>query len=237
METITAGQQKIGVAIRDLRSGGTWRFRGDLAAQSASMAKPMIVSMAMRKARADNLQQPLPAEQAALATKAIENSDNDAADALWAWAGRRPAYYALASDLGLKHTYAATERDFWSWTWTTPTDQVEFLRLLVQGGTSALTDGERGYLLDLMGKVQSDQTWGVGAPKSSDVAVQLKNGWVQFASTDNLWAVNSIGHVSGQGRDYLMAVMTRTPTFDTGRAYCNAIGQWVFSILGSGQLR
>ncbi|MFT4218629.1 MAG: serine hydrolase [Micropruina sp.] len=236
LEAIAAGNDKLGVAVEDLRSGAQWDFRGDWASQSASMAKPMLVSMAMRKARADKLQQPLPPEQAAQAEKAIRNSDNDSAEALWEWTGKRPAYDALASDLGLKDTHSAPERDFWSWTWTTPNDQRSFLHQLVKGGIKALTDSERTYLLGLMGQVQDDQTWGVGAPHSASVQVQMKNGWVQFQSTDKLWAVNSIGHVSGDGRDYLLTMMTRVATFDLGKAYCNAIGDWVFRILGSGEL-
>ena len=237
ISTIAAGQNKLGVAVQDLRSGATWDFRGDWASQSASMAKPMIVSMALRKARADQLQQPLPAEQEAQAQKAIKNSDNDSADALWTWAGARPSYDALAKDLGLKNTHSAQEKDFWSWTWTTPIDQRSFLQQLVKGDTKALTDGERTYLLGLMGQVEEDQAWGVGTPRSAAVKVQLKNGWVQFQSTDNLWAVNSVGHVSGGGRDYLLTSMTRTPTVDEGRAYCSAIGDWVFKILGTGELK
>ena len=237
VSTIAAGNDKLGVAVQDLRSGAQWDFRGSWASQSASMAKPMIVSMALRKARTDKLQQPLPAEQAGQAEKAIEHSDNDSADALWDWAGRRPAYDALASDLGLKDTHSAPEKDFWSWTWTTPNDQRSFLQQLVKGNTKALTDAERSYLLGLMGQVEDGQAWGVGAPRSGSVKVELKNGWVQFESTDNLWAVNSIGHVAGDGRDYLLTIMTRTETFDLGRAYCDAIGDWVFRILGSGELR
>ena len=235
--TIAAGQDKLGVAVLDLRSGASWNLRGDWACQSASMAKPMIVSMALRKAAADKLQQPLPPEQDAQANKAIKNSDNDAADALWPWAGARPAYDALAKDLKVANTHSAPEKDFWSWTWTTPLDQLSFMHQLVKGDTTALTDAQRSYLLGLMGQVQDDQTWGVGFPKSGTVQVEMKNGWVQFQSTDNLWAVNSIGHVSGDGRDYLLTMMGRYPSFDAGKAYCNAIGDWVFRILGSGKLQ
>lgn len=234
LETITAGQDQLGVALRDLRTGADWNFRGDWACQSASMAKPMIVAMALRKARADG--GPLPAEQSQLAEKAILNSDNDAADALWTWAGARPSYDALAKDLGLGKTHSAPEKDFWSWTWTTPLDQLSFLSTLLAGGGSALKPDECAYLLGLMGQVQDDQTWGVGAPKSATVKVQLKNGWVQFQSTDKLWAVNSIGRVQGDGRDYLLTIMSREPTFEGGKAYTQAIGQWVFNILGSGKL-
>lgn len=235
--TIAAGNDKLGVAVQDLRSGAVWDFRGSWASQSASMAKPMIVAMALRKARTEGLEQPLPWPQSEQALQAIRISDNDAADALWEWAGRRPAYDALAKELGLAATHSSPERDFWSWTWTTPADQRTFLQQLVDGGTQALTGTERAYLLAAMGQVQDDQAWGVGAPRGTGVAVQLKNGWVQFKSTDNLWAVNSIGHVSGDGRDYLLTMMGRYPSFDAGKAYCNAIGDWVFRILGSGKLQ
>ena len=237
LTAISAGTDRLGVALEDLRTGATWDFRGGYAGQSASMAKPMIVAMALRKARTEGLEQPLPWPQSEQALQAIRISDNDAADALWEWAGRRPAYDALAKELGLAATHSSPERDFWSWTWTTPADQRTFLRQLVDGGTQALTGTERAYLLAAMGQVQDDQAWGVGAPRGTGVAVQLKNGWVQFKSTDNLWAVNSIGRVTGEGRDYLLTIMTRMPTFDEGRAYCTTIGDWVFRILGSGELR
>ena len=74
----------------------------------------------------------LPFERMTQASNAIIHSDNDSADALWDWAGRRPAYDALASDLGLKDTHSAPEKDFWSWTWTTPNDQRSFLHQLVR---------------------------------------------------------------------------------------------------------
>lgn len=77
---------------------------------------------------------------------------------------------------------------------------------------------------------------GVGAPKSDQVAVHLKNGWVQFKSTDGLWAVNSMGSISGDGRDYRMCVMTRDVDFPTGRELTSTVGSWVFTILGSGEL-
>lgn len=231
VERVSTGTDRLGVALKDLRSGATFDFRGDYANQLASAAKPMIVAMALRKAGADAL----PAPQAEQAAKAIEHSDNDSADALFEWAGRRPAFDALAGDLGLTQTHSDPARDFWSWCWTTPKDQLAFVDQLVTGG-KALTDGQRAYLLDLMGRVEDAQAWGVGKPRSADVAVQLKNGWVPFESTDKLWAVNSIGHVKGAGRDYLLTIMTRTPDFDTGRELTSEIGTWVFNVLGSGTL-
>lgn len=234
LTTISAGNPNFGVFITDVRSGHSYSFAGDYASQSASMAKPMIVAMALRKARADG--QPLSAEHTEQARKAIMHSDNDAASALWEYAGYQD-YPILAAELGMKNTHLdANKADQWSWTWTTPADQVILVAALATGKTTALTKAECAFIYDLMGQVEDDQTWGVGAPKSDQVAVHLKNGWVQFKSTDGLWAVNSMGAVNGDGRDYRICVMTRDADFPTGRELTSTVGSWVFTILGSGEL-
>ncbi|MBI5027852.1 MAG: serine hydrolase [Actinobacteria bacterium] len=156
--------------------------------------------------------------------------------ALWTYAGYQ-GYQSLADELGMTHTHLDEKKsDQWSWTWTTPQDQVLLARTLATGGSTALTDDECRFVWDLMGQVQDDQAWGVGKPRSATVSAHLKNGWVQFQSTDNLWAVNSMGGVQGDGRDYRMAVMTRVADFPTGREVTSEVGSWVFSILGSGKL-
>ncbi len=234
LKIISAGSDKFGVFIEDVRSGGTYSFNGGYASQSASMVKPMIVAMALRKAAAEGAE--LSPENLEHARKAITNSDNDAATALWTYAGY-PAYQTLADALGLTHTRLdSAKADQWSWTWTTPGDQVKLVKALATGETQALTKAQCSFIYDLMGQVQDDQTWGVGQPKSASVQVHLKNGWVQFKSTDNLWAVNSMGSVTGEGRDYRLCVMTRVPDFATGRELTSAVGKWAFSILGSGKL-
>ncbi len=164
MRIIANGNPEFGVWVEDNRTGGVYSFNPDYTSQSASMAKPMIVSMAQRKAAADGGE--LSAENAGLARKAITNSDNDAADALWAYAGGRPAYDALAKDLGMTQTHSDPAKDFWSWTWTNPMDQVLLAKTLAKGGSKALTDAQCAFTWDLMGQVQDDQTWGIGQPKS-----------------------------------------------------------------------
>jgi len=159
LKIVSAGSDRFGVSVTDLRSGGTYGFNGDYASQNASMVKVMIALMALRKAR-----------------------------------------------------------------------------YLTEGGTSAFSTEQGAFVYDLMGKVTPDQAWGVGAPGSATVAVHLKNGWVQFKSTDGLWAVNSMGTVKGEGRDYRMAVMTRVPDFPTGRELTSEVGRQVFSVLGTGPL-
>ena len=231
LKVVSAGSDKFGVFVTDVRSGGTFSFNGDYASQNASMVKVMIALMALRKAGGL-----LSAENAAVATKMITQSDNASAETLWAYGGGPNAYQQLADELKMTHTHREQSRDDWSWTWTTPSDQVLLLKYVTEGGTKAFTTEQGAYVYDLMGKVEDDQTWGVGAPKSASVVVHLKNGWVQFKSTDNLWAVNSMGTVKGDGRDYRLAVMTRVPDFATGRELTSEVGRQVFSILGSGTL-
>ena len=234
LKIIADGSTEFGVALEDVRSGGVYTFSDGYTSQNASMIKPMIVAMALRKARADG--GTLSAEHTENARLAITRSDNDAATALWEYAGYL-TYQTLADELGMPGTHLDENRsDQWSCTWTTPSAQVLLVKTLATGGSQALTDDECAFIYDLMGQVQDDQTWGVGSPKSDTVDVRLKNGWVQFASTEGLWAVNSMGGVAGEGRDYRLCVMTRVPDFDTGRAVANAVGTWVFSILGSAQL-
>ena len=231
LKIVSAGSDKIGVFITDLRSGGSYSFNGDFASQNASMVKVMIALMALRKAGGL-----LDTENAAVATKMITQSDNASAETLWAYGGGPDAYQQLAEELEMKHTHREQGRDDWSWTWTTPSDQVLLLKYVTEGGTTAFTSEQGAYIYDLMGRVIDDQAWGVGAPKSPTVSVHLKNGWVQFKSTDNLWAVNSMGTVKGAGRDYRLAVMTRVADFPTGRELTSEVGRHAFSILGSGPL-
>ena len=231
LKIVSSGSEKFGVFITDVRSGGTYSYNGDYASQNASMVKVMIALMALRKA--GGLLSP---DNDQVAQKMITHSDNASAETLWAYSGGPDAYQQLAEELKLPHTRREQGRDDWSWTWTAPSDQVLLLTYLTEGGTDAFTTEQAGYVYDLMGKVEDDQSWGVGAPKSGSVQVHLKNGWVQFKSTDGLWAVNSMGRVLGDGRDYRLAVMTRVPDFATGRELTSEVGRQVFSILGSGSL-
>ncbi len=229
---------KLGMAVHDLRTGSEWDFQGDYASQSASIAKVMIVAMALRQARESG--EPFAYENYTRASKAITVSDNDSADELWALAGERPAYDELAADLGLPDTHSDPGNAFWSWTWTTPSDQRELVRQLVEG-TDALHLEDRTYLLDLMGRVVPSQRWGVGQPStlesnSGKVHVAMKNGWVEFKSSDGLWAVNSIGRVQGEDRDYVATVMCRIETFEKGRRLVDAIGAEIWNVLGRGEL-
>ena len=60
--------------------------------------------------------------------------------------------------------------------------------------------------------------------------VALKNGWVPLP--DSLWQIDSIGWINGDGRDYLIAVLTDgNPTEDYGIATIDALSSLVWTAL------
>ena len=88
-----------------------------------------------------------------------------------------------------------------------PADQILLLRQLV-APSPLLTAAQRGYALSLMERVTPSQRWGVSARVPRHVMVALKNGWLPLNSADSDWQVNSVGWISGDRRDYLLAVLT-----------------------------
>jgi hypothetical protein len=56
--------------------------------------------------------------------------------------------------------------------------------------------------------VTASQRWGVSGGVPAQVTVALKNGWLPLDSADTDWQINSVGWISGQGRNYLMAVLS-----------------------------
>ena len=71
---------------------------------------------------------------------------------------------------------------------------------------NVLTPASQGYELGLMSNIDPSQDWGVSAGLAPGTAVALKNGWLPNES--GIWQVNSIGYVNGDGRDYVIAVLT-----------------------------
>src|SRR6202000_1999648 len=99
-------------------------------------------------------------------------------------------------------------------TTSVPYDQLTLLKQLVTPGPHPLLPAAaRSYALSLMENVTADQRWGVSGGVPAQATVALKNGWLPLDSAQRDWQVNSVGYVSGRGRDYLMAVLsTGNPT-------------------------
>jgi hypothetical protein len=91
----------------------------------------------------------------------------------------------------------------WGTTTTTALDRLAMIRAVVEPN-ELLTDASRAYILGLMEHITPSQDWGATGGVPPGVTVALKNG---FAVIDG-WQINTTGWVDGDGRDYLIAVLT-----------------------------
>lgn len=141
-----------------------------------------------------------------LASRMIRHSDNSAADALWWRVGGGSGMGSFYRKVGLRETVPGPSK-YWGGTNTSPADRIRLLRLLVEGG-DGLTGKQRDLVLELMGRVEREQAWGVSAAARPGDRVALKNGWTPRPFIHNTWAVTSYGRITGPGRDLLLSVQT-----------------------------
>ncbi|WYB40499.1 hypothetical protein WJ438_32460 [Streptomyces sp. GD-15H] len=182
---------------------------GDRAFVTASIVKVDILAALLLAAQ--DAGRGLTGEERAYAAAMIERSDNDSASALWRSIGRAAGLDAANARLGLART-AGGDGIRWGLTRTTVADQLLLLRQVFGAGAdSELTGASRAYVRGLMEGVVADQAWGV--PVVADELLTdgsswaVKNGWVPRDAT-GLWVVNSVGRVTVDGRDLLMAVLS-----------------------------
>jgi hypothetical protein len=189
----------ITVAVEDLTTGRFWQYRPGVVEHTASTLKVDILATLLTRAQAAG--RPLTPQEQALAVPMIEDSLDSAADTLWTELGPG-AVGDLERAVGMTSTVPATD-GIWGTTTTTALDRLAMVRALVEPN-GVLTDSSRAYVLDLMEHITPTQDWGATGGVPPGVTVALKNG---FAIV-NGWQINTEGWVSGDGRDYLIGVLT-----------------------------
>jgi beta-lactamase class A len=194
------------LSVRDPSTGFTFTYLPKVRTVTASIVKVDILSALLLRAQRANRR--LTAAERALATRMIENSDNNAANTLWYAAGGSAGVAVANRKLRLRST-SPGPGGYWGSTTTSAADQVRILSALTSTH-SPLTARSRGYILGLMSHVTSEQAWGVSAAADDDDAVAVKNGWLPRAADGGRWTVNSIGRVRGDDHDYLIAVLSKS---------------------------
>jgi hypothetical protein len=196
-------------AVYDVRTGQTWTLGSGPPQPTGSLVKVDILQTLLAR-------QPLglSAADRARARSMIENNANPPATIAWNQIGRAAGLRSYNASVGLHQTTPSTclvcagfGWPGWGLTTTTPADQLLLLRELV-GGSRLLSPADRSYVLSLMENVEPDQRWGVSAGVPPGVQVALKNAWVPLTAPGTDWQVNSEGWLSGDGRSYLIAVLT-----------------------------
>ena len=217
-----------GLAVRDNRDGSNffWRPRTQ---QSHSAIKVLILVTTLKVAQ--DRGRALTSTQKALASRMIRYSDNTATNALMTQVGAARCQ-RVADQLGMTRTVVLGGTVYRSSTWwghstTTTRDLLRLMNAVVPG--TYLSPGRRAYVRDLMSRVTSTQTWGLGDGLPDDVHVELKNGW---GPRSDGYRLNGVGHVSGRGRSYQMSFLSRTPNgYSYGQTTVNRLSRIVFDAL------
>lgn len=193
----------LAVGVTDLSSGVTASYHPHEFFHTASIVKAGILATLLLQVQHQHTGLN-PAEQQ-LATTMIEESDNDAASALWDAIGGAPGLAAADHSLGLRRTEPGPA-GLWGLTATTVTDQLALLAALTSAH-SPLGAAARHYELSLMRSVEEGQNWGVTAAADPGSSPAVKNGWLPDGPS-GLWVINSIGVLRHHGQRLLVAVLS-----------------------------
>ncbi|MFF8023633.1 serine hydrolase [Streptomyces sp. NPDC007896] len=196
---------EVSVAVFDIDAGEGAAY-GEGAFDTASIVKVDILATLLLEAQ--DADRHLTATEKTYATAMITNSDNASASALWDIIGQADGLDAANKRFGLTGT-SGGDGALWGLTQTTAADQLTLLQQ-VFGDDSELSEASRTYLQGLMGEIAVDQHWGVSAA-ADGTQWALKNGWLARSST-GLWDINSIGRVTVDGADYLVATLSNGNT-------------------------
>jgi beta-lactamase class A len=214
-------------SVYDVTSGTTYLYRPGVGEQSGSIVKVNILATLLwqLQTRAAVLNP----DDLKTASGMIEDSDNNDATTLWNEIGGSQAVTHFDALAGMTGTTPDSE-GIWGVTTTTALDQVELLKRVALENP-LLDANSRAVEIGLMEHVVGYQRWGISAGPPADAIVALKNGWVPIVSDD--WQVNSIGYVSGTGREYLIAVLTNAdPNEQYGVATIEGMSSIIWSVLG-----
>jgi hypothetical protein len=225
-------------AVYDVRTGRSWHLgQGPPQAEASIVKLDVLETLLAERAQGDGTG--LSASDQTLAGQMIEDSDNDAATSLWYAVGGAARIRSFNATAGLTHTAPSScvvcpgfAWPGWGLTTTTPDDQIALLRQLVTP-SSVLPRAAREYALSLMEDVTPSQRWGVSGGVPAQVTVALKNGWLPLHGTGSDWQINSVGWISGRGRNYLMAVLsTGNPSEQYGIDTIDALAATVWRRMG-----
>lgn len=203
----------VSVAAVDATTGVRYDWGPSSGMTAASVAKLLLLESSLLQQQ-DRGESAGGGEVDAL-TSMIEHSDNDAADAVYAAQGGSGGLRQVMPRLGLSSTVLGAD-DQWGLSTTGAADQLALLHNLVSAG-GPLSAASRAFALRLMGDVEADQRWGVGAAADPSTDFANKNGWLPVDDDGGRWAVNSVGIITVHGHQVLLAVLTQhDDSFDDG---------------------
>jgi hypothetical protein len=234
------------VAVYDRLNGRTYVLsNGSNTQYTASIVKVDILAMWLRSYQRQHKKIPeqVPYSIKFIAEQMIELSNNAAATGLFYFGGGCDALSTFNRLVPLRATNVGCETaTYYGWgnTETTARDQVALMKVFAYGKPRrVLGEGARAYGLHLMESVDPTQRWGISCgpwgtscptdamsspPPVPGITVALKNGWKTLPTcpppiAQCPWQVNSTGWVKGDGRDYVLTVLTTEDPVGTGDTF------------------
>ena len=197
---------------RDRRIGSA--ESGTARTNAESSIKVWIAADYLRDAQED--ERSLSAGELALVDRAIQASDDIAAETMYRSIGRDQIFIDLDRTCGVR--VATSHAFYWSYGQITADDATRILGCVLDRAPSYPYGGR---LLDDLYHVDVDGTFGIPEALGPSVLVAVKNGWTAHGET-GLWNVNCVaawGH-------YTLAVLTRYPIgrgLDHGAGVCREV--------------
>ena len=193
----------LAVGVSDPASGLTAVYHPHRRFDTASIVKADILAVLLIQHR--QTRTPLSEDERELATQMIEDSDNDAATALWDAVGGTMGMEAGNAALGL-HGIVPGAGGYWGLTTTTVSSELGLLSDLTSA-RSPLPAAARRYELNLMRQVEPAQAWGITAAAARHTRPAVKNGWLPVGP-DGQWVINSIGVIRHAGQRMNIVVLS-----------------------------
>jgi Beta-lactamase enzyme family len=229
-------------ALWDQKAGRLYRLsNGDDTQYTASIVKVDILAKWLRTYDKQGAAIPddIPYSIKYLMQRMIQNSDNAAATSLFYFGGGCNSLTKFNRLIPMDDTNVGCQtQSYYGWgnTTTTAADQVQLMRVFAYGRPKGvLSSDAQDYGNQLMQGVEPDQRFGIScgpwgdvceppnyAPPDPNVTVRLKNGWKTLPTCTKPvdqcpWQVNSTGWVRGNGRNYVLSVLTtRNPVGSGG---------------------
>lgn len=195
---------QVSIAALDLTGDRRYRYPSKTPIRTSGVGKLNILETVLL--RAQQTKHPLDPADTAAATAMIEHDDNNGADTLWDKYGSAEGFRAANRELGTKHTSPDIDR-YWGLATSDADDQLTLLRnLLVDRPLDAAS---RSFALDLLGKVEPAQVWGVAAAADPGTKPLLKTGAINADNDNGLWTAGSVGIIEVRGHRVLLAVLTQ----------------------------
>ena len=216
----------IAVAVCEPKLGVMYTLNGDQPFILESVAKLPIMLTLLDQVTEQG--RALTAGESSLLSAMITESDNDAADALFAEVGGASAIKSYLASIGIDGSgISATD---WGDSEMSASEAARLMGMLIDGD---ILDAQHQELaMNLLEDVDSAQAWGV-VDSVSYATTGVKDGW--YPERDG-WVIDSVGYAVGSldYPDYVVAVFTNQQTYfyDTVDSI-HTLGQLIQEALGT----